>query len=65
MNFQNQWLDDLAKIAMGAIQVGMAAREEVKHHIKGHINHCADRLGVIKREEFELLRERLDKLEQK
>ncbi|MBN8521173.1 MAG: accessory factor UbiK family protein [Alphaproteobacteria bacterium] len=50
-----KFLDDVAKMAGGAVSVLSSVRAQIKEDIKARVDDVADRLDLVPREDFERL----------
>lgn len=56
MQSQNRVLDDLARVASGAIGVAAGMREEIEARFREQFERVLSRMDVVSREEFEVVR---------
>ena len=56
MQTQNKLLDDLARVASGAIGVAAGMREEVEARLRDQFERVLGRMDLVTREEFEAAR---------
>ncbi len=56
MQTQNRLLDDLARVASGAIGVAAGVREEVEARLRDQFERILTRMDLVTREEFEVVR---------
>ena len=56
MQTQNKLLDDLARVASGAIGVAAGMREEVEARLRDQFERILGRLDLVTREEFDAVR---------
>lgn len=56
MQTRNRLLDDLARVATGALGVAAGMRREVEDALKGRFGHVLDREGFVTREEFDAVK---------
>ena len=56
MQTQNKLLDDLARVASGAIGVAAGMREEVEARLRDQFERVLARMDLVSREEFEAVR---------
>ena len=56
MQTQNKLLDDLARVASGAIGVAAGMREEVDARLRDQFARVLGRMDLVTREEFEAVR---------
>ncbi len=56
MQTQNRLLDDLARVASGAIGVAAGVREEVEARLRDQFERILARMDLVTREEFEVVR---------
>jgi BMFP domain-containing protein YqiC len=57
------FLDDLAGIAGGALSVVTGMREEIQAIVRGAVDEALRRLDLVRREEVEVLEDRVAALE--
>ncbi len=55
MQSQNRVLDDLARVASGALGVAAGLREEVEARLREQFERVLSRMEVVSREEFEVV----------
>ena len=55
MQSQNRVLDDLARVASGALGVAAGLREEVEARLREQFERVLSRMDVVSREEFEVV----------
>jgi BMFP domain-containing protein YqiC len=65
MQSQNPFLDEMAKLTQAAMGLAQAAGEEAKSAFRAQSDKWAGDLDLIRREEFEALKARIDALEAK
>ncbi len=56
MQTQNRLLDDLARVASGAMGVAVGVREEVEARLRDQFERILVRMDLVTREEFEAVR---------
>ena len=56
MQTQNKLLDDLARVASGAIGVAAGMREEVEARLRDQFERVLGRMDLVTREEFDAVR---------
>ncbi len=56
MQTRNRLLDDLARVATGALGVAAGMRREVEDALKGRFGSVLDREGFVTREEFDAVK---------
>ena len=56
MQTQNKLLDDLARVASGAIGVAAGMREEVEARLRDQFERVLARMDLVTREEFDAVR---------
>ena len=56
MQTQNKLLDDLARVASGAIGVAAGMREEVEARLRDQFERVLARMDLVTREEFEAVK---------
>ncbi len=56
MQSQNPFLDDLARVASGALGVAAGVREEVEARLRDQFERVLARMELVTREEFEAVR---------
>ena len=56
MQSQNRFLDDLARVASGALGVATGMREEVESRLRDQFERVLARLDLVTREEFDAVR---------
>ncbi len=56
MQTQNKLLDDLARVASGAIGVAAGMRDEVEARLRDQFERVLGRMDLVTREEFEAVR---------
>jgi BMFP domain-containing protein YqiC len=56
MQTQNRFLDDLARVASGAIGVAAGVREEMEARLRDQFERILTRMDLVTREEFEAVR---------
>ena len=54
MQSQNRVLDDLARVASGALGVAAGLREEVEARLREQFERVLSRMDLVSREEFEV-----------
>ncbi len=57
-----KFLDDMAKMAGGAVSVLSSVRAQIKEDIKARVDDVADRLDLVPREDFERLQSMVNAL---
>ncbi len=57
MRSDNRFLDDLAKVANGALAAAAGARQEVEHIVQRRFERFLNERGWVTREEFEAVRD--------
>lgn len=57
MQSENRILDDLSKLASGAVGVLQGLREEVEEAVRQQIDRVVERMDLVSREEFEAAKE--------
>lgn len=57
MQNENRILDDLAKLATGAVGVLQGLRGEIEEAVQQQIDKIVDRMELVSREEFEAAKE--------
>lgn len=72
MQSQNRLLDDLARVATGALGVASGMRQEVEGRLRGQFERILGEMDLVTREEFEVVkamatkaRQRQEELEEK
>ncbi len=55
MQTQNRLLDDLARVAAGALGALTGVREEIEARLKEQFQTILDRMNLVRREEFEVV----------
>jgi len=63
MQSQNPFLDEMAKLTQAAMGLAQAAGEEARSAVRAQSYKWAADLDLIRREEFEALKARIDALE--
>jgi BMFP domain-containing protein YqiC len=63
MQSQNPFLDEMAKVTQAAMGLAQAAGEEARSAFRAQSDKWAADLDLIRREEFEALKARIDALE--
>jgi BMFP domain-containing protein YqiC len=63
MQSQNPFLDEMAKLTQAAMGLAQAAGEEARAAVRAQSDKWAADLDLIRREEFEALKARIDALE--
>jgi BMFP domain-containing protein YqiC len=63
MQSQNPFLDEMAKLTQAAMGLAQAAGEEARSAVRAQSDKWAADLDLIRREEFEALKARIDALE--
>lgn len=53
MQSENRFLDDLARVASGALGAITGVREEVEARLRDQFQRILDRMNLVRREEFE------------
>ena len=53
MQNDNRILEDLARVASGALSALTGVREEVEARLREQFQHILDRMNLVRREEFE------------
>ncbi len=56
MQSQNRFLDDLARVASGALGVAAGMREEVESRLRDQFERVLARMDLVTREEFDAVR---------
>jgi BMFP domain-containing protein YqiC len=56
MQTRNRWLDDLARVANGAVGVATGMRDEVEALVQQRVERVLARLNLVTREEFEAVK---------
>ena len=56
MQTQNKLLDDLARVASGALGVAAGMREEVEARLRDQFARVLERMDLVSREEFEAVK---------
>lgn len=56
MQTNSKILDDLAKVAQGAVGAAFTARDEVRSRLRAEFERVLDRMDLVTREEFEATR---------
>ncbi len=56
MQTQNKFLDDLARVASGAVGVAAGMREEVEARLRDQFERVLGHMDLVTREEFEAVR---------
>ncbi|HUK11403.1 MAG TPA: accessory factor UbiK family protein [Stellaceae bacterium] len=56
MQSENRILDDLARMASGALSTLGGVRQELEARIRDQVERVLDRMEVVRREEFEAVR---------
>ena len=56
MQSDNRFLDDLARVASGALGALTGVREEVEARLRDQFQHILDRVNLVRREEFEAVK---------
>ncbi len=57
MQSQNRFLDDLARVASGALGVAAGMREEVESRLRDQFERVLARMDLVTRDEFEAVKE--------
>lgn len=57
MQSQNRFFDDMAKVANSAAGVASGLREEVEMRVREQMERLLQRMDLVTREEFEVVRE--------
>ncbi len=57
-----KFLDDMAKMAGGAVSVLSSVRAQIKEDIKARVDDVADRLDLVPREDFDRLQSMVEAL---
>ena len=55
MQSENRFLDDLARVASGALGAITGVREEVEARLRDQFQRILDRMNLVRREEFEVV----------
>jgi len=55
MQSENRFLDDITRMASGALSTLTGARQELEARIKDQIERVLDRMNLVRREEFEVV----------
>ena len=63
MQSQNPFLDEMAKLTQAAMGLAQAAGEEARSAVRAQSDKWAADLDLIRRDEFEALKARIDALE--
>lgn len=63
MQSQNPFLDEMAKLTQAAMGIAQAAGEEARSALRAQSDKWAADLDLIRRDEFEALKARIDALE--
>ena len=63
MQSQNPFLDEMAKLTQAAMGLAQAAGEEARSAVRAQSDKWAADLDLIRREEFEALKARIDAME--
>ena len=63
MQSQNPFLDEMAKLTQAAMGLAQAAGEEARSALRAQSDKWAADLDLIRRDEFEALKARIDALE--
>lgn len=56
MQSQNRLLDDLARVATGALGVATGMRQEVEGRLRGQFERILGEMDLVPREEFEVVK---------
>jgi len=56
MQTENRWLDDLARVASGALGVAAGVRSEIEAHLRDQFERILTQMDLVTREEFEVVR---------
>lgn len=56
MQTQNRLLDDIARVASGAMGVASSMRSEVEARIRGQLDRLLDDMDLVTREEFDAVK---------
>jgi BMFP domain-containing protein YqiC len=56
MQSENRILDDLARMASGALSTLGGLRQEIESRVRDQVERVLDRMDVVRREEFEAVR---------
>jgi len=56
-------LDDIARIAGGAVNVVSGVRQQIRDEVKARVEEMATRLNLVPREDLDILQARIDKLQ--
>lgn len=56
MQVENRILDDMARVAMGALGLAAGARREAEELLKQRLQRLLDDMDMVPREEFEAVR---------
>ena len=63
MRVRPPFLDDIAGVAGGALSVVAGMREEIQSVVRGAVDEALRRLDLVRREELEVLEDRVAALE--
>ena len=63
MQSQNPFLDEMSKLTQAAMGLAQAAGEEAKGAFRAQSDKWASEMDLIRRDEFEALKARIDALE--
>jgi BMFP domain-containing protein YqiC len=63
MQSQNPFLDEMSKLTQAAMGLAQAAGEEAKSAFRAQSDKWASEMDLIRRDEFEALKARIDALE--
>jgi len=56
-------LDDIARVAGGAVNILGGLRQQIREEIKARLEDMADHMDLVPREDVDILKARIDKLE--
>lgn len=65
MQSQNRLLDDLARVATGALGVATGMRQEVEGRLRGQFERILGEMDLVTREEFEVVKAMATKARQR
>lgn len=65
MQSQNPFLDEMSKLTQAAMGLAQAAGEEARSALKSQTDKWVSDMDLIRRDEFEALKARIDALEAK
>lgn len=63
MQSQNPFLDEMSKMTQAAMGLAQAAGEEARSALRAQTDKWASEMDLIRRDEFEALKARIDALE--